>query len=319
VHSVSIVLPVFNNSPSLPQILKEISETATRIAASYKVKIVAIDDGSVDESWNVLKSLSASTKLDVTIIRLSRNFGQAAAMMAGWRHCNSDLVVNMSADLQDPVSLIPRLLQEWEKGCEVVIAERESRSDHFFRRVTSAVATRILTKSLGNSQAPWFDVSLMSRRVLETVLVISGRHRFYQRDILHAGFRLGVVRYHRARRLHGQSESSSPLRLKLFMDALLDSTRGLVHFFSILSVLITIGTFIYGLWIIIARVLGLLPSTGWAPIMVTLLFSTSILTLMLSIVCQYLWRIYDSQRLRAEFVVDEVLTVSGLLERSGID
>ena len=176
------------------------------------------------------------------------------------------------------------------------------------RRMTSKVASRLLKKSLGRDGAVWFDVSLMTRRVLNNVNEMSGHHRFFQRDVLHAGFNFATVNYHRGHRPYGKSGFSESLRLKLFVDAIIDSARGLVHFFSFISILITFATFVYGTWIIIARTMGLIPSTGWAPIMVAILFSTSIISLMLALICEYLWRIYDNQRGRSPYLIAESLS-----------
>ena len=302
---VSVIFPVFNNSPSLPIILKKIGEISERLIDFYKIEVVMIDDGSSDDSWAVMTS-NSNQNFDVLSIKLSRNFGQVGAVLAGWKNCTGDLIINMSADLQDPIELITELLKKNSEGYEIVLGERRSRSDSLARSLTSKVASKLLKKSLGREGAVWFDVSLMTRRVLNDVNKVSGLHRFFQRDILHAGFKFATVDYHRGHRPYGKSGFSQSLRLKLFVDAIIDSARGLVHLFSFISVFITFATFAYGSWIVIARIMGLIPSTGWAPIMVAVLFSTSIITLMLSLICEYLWRIYDNQRSRSPYVIDDL-------------
>lgn len=308
---VSIILPVFNNSLSLPIILEKIDAISQHLLMLYNFEVVMIDDGSRDNSWEVMTS-NSDRNFDVLSIQLSRNFGQVGAVLAGWKNCTGDLIINMSADLQDPVDLIPQLLEKYSEGFEIVLGERESRSDNFARSLTSKVASKLLKKSLGRDGAVWFDVSLMTRRVLNNVNEMSGHHRFFQRDVLHAGFKFATVNYHRGHRPYGKSGFSQSLRLKLFVDAIIDSARGLVHFFSLISILITFITFVYGAWIIVARITGLIPSTGWAPIMVAILFSTSIISLMLALICEYLWRIYDNQRGRSPYVIAESLVYSRL-------
>ena len=304
---VSIILPVFNNSLSLPIVLEKIDAISKQLLMLYNFEVVMIDDGSRDNSWEVMTS-NSDRNFDVLSIQLSRNFGQVGAILAGWKNCTGDLIINMSADLQDPVDLIPKLLEKYSEGFEIVLGERESRSDDFMRRLTSKVASRLLKKSLGRDGAVWFDVSLMTRRVLNNMNEMSGHHRFFQRDIMHAGFKFTTVNYHRGHRPYGKSGFSQSLRLKLFVDAIIDSARGLVHLFSFISILITFATFVYGTWIIIARTMGLIPSTGWAPIMVAILFSTSIISLMLALICEYLWRIYDNQRGRSPYLIAESLS-----------
>jgi dolichol-phosphate mannosyltransferase len=309
---VSIILPVYNNSLSLPIVLERIGEIASQAKDLYTFEVVMVDDGSIDGSWTVMTT-DAQRNFDVLAIKLSRNFGQVGAVMAGWKNCTGDVIINLSADLQDPIELIPLLLKKNSEGNEIVLGERETRSDSFARSITSKIAARLLKNSLGRDGAVWFDVSLMTRRVLDNVNGMGGHHRFFQRDILHAGFKFTTVSYHRGQRPYGKSGFTQSLRLKLFIDAIVDSARGLVHFFSFVSIGITFASFAYGTWIIFARITGLIPSNGWAPIMVAILFSTSMITLMLSLICEYLWRIYDNQRGRLPFVVSEELTFARIV------
>lgn len=301
-QKVSVILPVFNNAQSLPLLLVKIENLARGLTSKYVFEVVMIDDGSVDNSWDVITS-DVNPIFEVVCLQLAGNFGQAGAILAGWNNCSGELIVNMSSDLQDPAEIIPELLVEHTKGFEIVIGERQSRADSRLRGLTSKIATRILKSSLGRDGVVWFDISLMSRRVLQEVLAVRGHNRFFQRDILHTGYKFAVVKYHRGPRPYGKSGFSQSLRLKLFVDAIVDSKRGLIHFFSVFSVLLTCGTLAYGIWIVIARVLGLIPSSGWAPIMVAILFSTSLIVLLLSLICEYLWRIYDNQRCRAQYVI----------------
>lgn len=308
-QKVSVILPVFNNAQSLPLLLARIENLARGLASKYVFEVVMIDDGSVDNSWDVMTSDSNSI-FEVVCLQLAGNFGQVGAILAGWNNCSGELIVNMSSDLQDPAEIIPELLIKHSMGFEIVLGERRSRADSRLRGLTSKIAARILKSSLGRDDVVWFDVSLMSRRVLQEVLAIRGHHRFFQRDILHTGYEFAVVKYHRGHRPYGKSGFSQSLRLKLFVDAIVDSKRGLIHFFSVFSVVLTLGTTAYGIWIIVARVLGLIPSSGWAPIMVAILFSTSLIVLLLSLICEYLWRIYDNQRCRAQYVISQSIRLS---------
>lgn len=308
-QKVSVILPVFNNAQSLPLLLARIENLARGLASKYVFEVVMIDDGSVDNSWDVMTS-DFNSIFEVVCLQLAGNFGQVGAILAGWNNCSGELIVNMSSDLQDPAEIIPELLIEHSKGFEIVLGERRSRADSRLRGLTSKIAARILKNSLGRDDVVWFDVSLMSRRVLQEVLAIRGHHRFFQRDILHTGYKFAVVKYHRGHRPYGRSGFSQSLRLKLFVDAIVDSKRGLIHFFSVFSVVLTLGTTAYGIWIIVARVLGLIPSSGWAPIMVAILFSTSLIVLLLSLICEYLWRIYDNQRCRAQYVIFQTIRLS---------
>ena len=241
----------------------------------------------------------------IVAIKLSRNFGQLAAMIAGWESASGDAVINISADLQDPPDLISVLIEEWIMGSDLVIGIRKDRNDKLTSRFTSALTNRIIKASYPDMPDTWFDYTLMSRRVLDVVTSMEGRFRFSQGDMLYAGFKKSYVPYTRAKRPFGKSGYNFWKRVKNFTDSVLDSSYLLIQFFTKLGFFFSLASIIYASWIVIARICNWIPSTGWAPIMIVLLVTTGIMMIMLGIIAEYLWRIYDSTRNKPVYVIEE--------------
>lgn len=304
-QTVSIVVPVFNNEESLVSLANQLLDVFKPISHRYKLDTVFVEDGSTDCSWDVLESICNEYPGSFRAIKLSRNFGQLAAIIAGWDHVNGDAVINMSADLQDPPQLISNLIVEWQRGSDVVIGIRESRGDPFFERLTSKLAHKLLSYGIPDFPESYFDYTLISNRVLTVVKSFGGRHRFPQGEMLFAGFRRSEIPYVRAKRPFGKSGYNFWKRLKNFSDAILDSSYLLVQSFTRIGVVISLLSFLYAFWIVLARLIGLLESTGWAPIMVTLLFFSGLQVTILGIVAEYIWRIYDGSRTKPSYVIDK--------------
>jgi glycosyltransferase involved in cell wall biosynthesis len=303
-QKLSIVIPVFNNEESLETLASEIHQVISGIDPEITLEVLFIEDGSSDNSWSCIKDLARKYPETIRAIKLSRNFGQLAAIIAGWELCKGDAVINMSADLQDPTSVIPSFVKRWREGYEIVVGIRSERQDGIFAQLTSRFAHKLLRNSNPRFPETWFDFTLMSRRNLEIVIAMSGRYRFAQGDMFYAGFEYSSVPYIRTKRPFGRSGYNFWKRLANFTDAFLDSSYILIKFFIRLGVLFSFISFLYAGWIVIARLTGLIPSSGWAPIMVVLLLCSGIIMSMLGIIAEYLWRIHDSTRSKPSYIIE---------------
>ena len=162
------------------------------------------DDGSLAELLRVRQGDSR-----VRIISFTRNFGQMAAILAGLKAATGDLVLHLSADLQDPVELIPRMVRDYEAGSELVIAHREEREDAWTSRVTSRLFYRIIRLSFPQLPAGGFDYVLMARRVVESFNNIEIRNRFFQGDLPWMGYKTTFIPYTRVKYTIGRSRTRS--------------------------------------------------------------------------------------------------------------
>jgi|694.fasta_scaffold63055_4 glycosyltransferase involved in cell wall biosynthesis len=302
---VSVVVAVFRNADSLVQLYEEITKVALRRFPQLELEIVFVDDGSDDNSWDVISHIKSKDPSHISSHRLTRNFGQVSAMVSGFGLAQGDAVVSISADLQDPTELIGDMVDKWLSGDDVVIANRLERSDGRFAALTSRIAYAYARRVVKGIPKGGFDYFLMSRRVLTQILNFQGRFRFIQGDLLWLGFPTSFIPYSRAKRTFGKSGYSFRRRLSYFVDLVLDSSYGPIKFMSRIGVLSALFGLIYAIVIVFAWFDQATPFDGWAPIMVVLLITSGLILITLGTIGAYIWRIYDQLRVRPMSVLLE--------------
>jgi glycosyltransferase involved in cell wall biosynthesis len=302
---ISFVIPVYRNERAVTMTYDHIRRVCTGDLKGYTYEIVFIDDGSDDGSLDELLGLRARDE-NVRVISFTRNFGQMAAILAGFRQASGDLIVQLSADLQDPISLVPRMVAEHERGSEVVVCHREHREDGLSSRLASRGLYAILRLSFPQIPAGGFDYILLDRKVLDAFNAVDVRNRFFQGDILWFGYKTTFLPYTRARRAIGRSQYTFAKRLKNSLDAILDSSYLPIRFISLVGVLTACAGFLYAIDIVYGRLRHDIPFTGWAPIMILILVIGGLLMLMMGIIGEYVWRIYDEVRGKPNYVVRNV-------------
>jgi glycosyltransferase involved in cell wall biosynthesis len=302
---ISFVIPVFRNEKAVTITYEKIVAMCQSALPAYGREFVFVDDGSDDGSLNELLAIRRRDAT-VRIVSFTRNFGQMAAILAGLKTATGDLVLHLSADLQDPVDLIPRLVQQFEAGNEVVVAYRENREDRFTSRLTSRLFYRIIRLSLPEIPSGGFDYVLMARKVVDAFNSIEVRNRFFQGDVLWLGYKTSFVPYTRAKRTYGKSQYTFAKRLKNSLDAILDSSYLPIRFISLVGVITALSGFLYAVDIVYARLRHDIPATGLAPIMILVLVIGGLLMLMLGIIGEYVWRIYDEVKGKPNYVVRQI-------------
>ncbi len=303
-QTISFVIPVYRNERAVTVTYEKIVEAMASDLARYQYEFVFVDDGSDDGSLAELLRLRERDPR-VRIISFTRNFGQMAAILAGLKGATGDLVLHLSADLQDPVSLIPRMVQDYEGGSELVIGHRAEREDKWTSRVTSRVFYKIVRLSFPQMPAGGFDFVLMARRVVDSFNSIEVRNRFFQGDLLWMGYKTTFIPYTRAKRTIGRSQYTFAKRLKNSLDAILDSSYLPIRFISVVGASTALLGFLYALNIAYTRFRHGTPFTGWAPIMILILLVGGVLMLMLGIIGEYVWRIYDEVKKKPNYIVRE--------------
>lgn len=304
-RTISFVIPVYRNERAITVTYEKIKGALAGELSRYDYEFVFVDDGSDDGSLAELLRLRAGDSR-VRIISFTRNFGQMAAILAGLRGATGDLVLHMSADLQDPVELIPRMVRDYEAGSQLVIAHRAEREDQWTSRVTSRLFYGIIRLSFPDLPAGGFDYVLMARRVVDSFNSIDVRNRFFQGDLLWMGYKTTFIPYTRAKRTIGRSQYTFAKRLKNSIDAILDSSYLPIRFISGAGALVALVGFLYAINIAYWRLRYGLAFPGQAPIMILILVIGGVLMLMLGIVGEYVWRIYDEVKRKPNYVVREV-------------
>jgi dolichol-phosphate mannosyltransferase len=302
---ISFVIPVFRNEGALLltyQKLKKLFEQ--QLQNKYLYEIIFVNDGSDDNSINELLEIKNLDR-QVKIISFSRNFGQVPAIIAGFKESTGDCVVNMSADLQDPPELIIQMLQAWEQKNEIVICYRNDREDNFIANNTSKLFYGLMKYVNPKMPVGGFDFLLLDRKPVNEFNKIDERNRFFQGDILWLGYTIKFIPYKRQKRVIGKSQWSLSKKLKYFIDGLLNTSYIPIRLMSFLGIITAFVGFLYSLIIIYARIVHKTPFTGWAPIMIITLIIGGVIMIMLGIIGEYIWRIYDEARNRPIYIIKD--------------
>lgn len=200
---ISVVIPVYHNQGSISLTHSRISDLFTRDLSEYDHEIIFVDDGSKDGSLSEILAVKDGDS-HVRAISFTRNFGQMAAVLAGLREAAGDATIIISADLQDPIELIPKMINQWRDGAETVICYRSDRQDSFFSKLFSSLAYGILRITIPQIPRGGFDFVMMDQKVLSSFLAIDVRHRFFQGDLLWTGYRVSFIPYTRQARMIGK-------------------------------------------------------------------------------------------------------------------
>ena len=299
---ISFVVAVYHNEGALSKTHEKIQSVFSNELAYHEYEIVFVDDGSNDGSLQELLSLREQDP-QTKVITFTRNFGQMAAMLAGFKEATGDAVINISADLQDPVELIPQMIEKWQGGSEIVICYRTDRSDTLFAKLFSRLAYGVLRISMPQIPAGGFDFVLMDRKVMDAFNSIDVRHRFFQGDLLWTGYRTSFIPYVRLKRTIGKSQYNFGKKLKNFLDAVLDASYLPIRFISLVGVITSALGVLYSASIVISWLRGETPFAGWAPIMIAILLVGGLIMLMLGVIGEYIWRINEEVRKRPNYVV----------------
>lgn len=299
---ISFVIAVYQNEGALSITYNKISSIFKTDLLDLDYEIIFIDDGSKDGSLTEILSLREEDP-KVKVITFTRNFGQMAAMLAGFREASGDAVINISADLQDPVELIPKMINKWRDNSEIVICYRTDRSDPLISKLFSRLAYGLLRLSLPQIPPGGFDFVLMDRKVLDAFNAIDVRHRFFQGDLLWTGYRLSFIPYVRLKRTIGKSQYNFGKKLKNFIDALLDASYLPIRFISLVGLITSALGVLYSASIVYSWLHGKTPFAGWAPIMIVVLLVGGVIMVMLGVIGEYVWRINEEVRKRPNYII----------------
>jgi glycosyltransferase involved in cell wall biosynthesis len=308
VRTVSIVIPVYHNELNLPHLFPRLLGLADA-NPQYDFEYVFVDDGSGDNSFEILTDL-AKRDPRVRVVKLSRNFGASAAIMAGLHYVSGDCVAIIAADLQDPPELITTMLRRWEAGKEVVLAAREDREDPLVNRLLSS-AFYWLFRRLAIREMPekGCDFALIDRKVADILVQIGEKNPYLIGLILWLGFDRDVVYYTRQKRELGKSRWTLGKRVKYFIDALISFTYVPMRLVSALGIALALVGFVQAVLVVFNRILFGVPVRGWASLMTVVLVISGVQLLTLGIFGEYLWRNFEETRKRPSFVVDQLIGI----------
>lgn len=298
---ISVCFAVYQNQGALTQLYEEITYELTTHFPNDTYELLFVNDGSKDESLKELVELNKKDK-HVKIISFSRNFGQMAAILAGWENATGDVVINMAADLQDPPKQVTAMLKEWKEGNEIVISYRQSHGTSATKKFTSRLFYKMM---LPNVPPGGFDFALIDRKPMNAINSLTEKNRFYQYDILWAGFKVKFIPYDKLERKIGKSQYNFFKRFKNFYSAFLNVSYFPLRLLTSIGGIVALSGFLYALNIVYAYFFLETPFNGWAPIMIVTLIIGGLIMLMLGVLGEYIWRILDEVKRRPNYIIDK--------------
>ena len=308
INCVSIVIPVFNEEESLPELLRRTEAACEQLKQDYE--IVMVDDGSRDTSAHLLEAAAEREGSKVVAVILNRNYGQHAAIMAGFEQCRGDVVITLDADLQNPPEEIPRLVAQAELGYDVVATVRSNRQDSALRRWPSKLINLAVQRSTGVAMTDYGCMLRAYRRsIVEAMLACRERSTFI--PILANSFARHTteILVTHAEREHGESKYS-PMRLvNLMFDLITCMTTTPLRLLSIIGFSMAALGMLFAFSLIVLR---LVFGADWAGDGMFVLFAilfvfTGGQFIGMGLLGEYLGRMYGDVRARPRFFIEKVL------------
>lgn len=304
--TVSVVVPVYHNEGSLPQLFKEFLEVEVTLSEmDMQLQLIFVDDGSKDGSYQELMKIKEQRE-DVTIVKLARNFGAVTASKTGLSFVKGDCFMWIAADLQDPPSIIIDMVKQWQAGHKYVIAVRQERDDPVIDKLFSAVYYWLLRRLvIPNYPNGGFDLALMDVQLLP---FIKDSAKNINTPLLSywLGFSPFVMEYNRRKRVHGRSQWTFVKRMNFLLDSLIGFSVLPLRIMSLLGLFVSISSFLYGAAVVISTLLGNREVEGFATLVALITFLLGLIIIMLGLIGEYLWRIFVQVNERPEVVIDEV-------------
>jgi polyisoprenyl-phosphate glycosyltransferase len=302
---LSVVAPVYNEA----ELLEEFYGRVCSALDGLRFELVLVDDGSSDASPAILHRL-ASGDPRVHVVCLSRNFGHQTALTAGLDHARGDAVVMLDADLQDPPELIPRMLDHWRGGCDVVYAVREHREgESRFKLATArwfySLFDKLAQVELQHNSG---DFRLLDRRALDALLSMRERSRFLRGMTVWVGYRQAAVPYRRDARYAGETKYTPSKMVRFSLDAISSFSHRPLQLATLLGFVISTLAFIAIPVVVVLRILGsYLP--GFSSITIAVLLLGGIQLIAIGIIGEYVGRIYDEVKGRPLYLVRSRLNI----------
>lgn len=312
--TVTLVVPVFNEATTIVLFLQRI-QAVFESTPRLKGEVLFVNDGSTDDTLDViLGQRSNFAPLAIHALDLSRNFGKEAALAAGLAEATGEVVIPIDVDLQDPPELIPVMIEQWEKGYDVVLARRVDRSrDPLMKRVTAdwfyrlhnAISDPPLPANVGDFRA-------MDRTVVDVLKSLPEAQRFMKGLFAWVGFRSCMVDYSRPKRSAGQSKFNSWKLWNFALEGITSFSAAPLRMWTYLGGLISLASFIFAATIVVRVWVYGVDVPGYASLMVAVTFFGGIQLIGIGALGEYLARTYMESKRRPLYVIRRRYTDSSL-------
>jgi len=305
-YKYSIVAPVCNEEETIKEFYKRLTSIMDSLHDNYE--IILVNDGSTDKSLEIMKELQSQDKR-IKIINFSRNFGHQIAITAGTDYSSGDAVIIIDSDLQDPPEVIPRFIEKWEEGIEIVYGVRESAEGiSIFKKLTSKIFYRTLQKIIDiKIPLDTGDFRLIDRKVVNSLKEIRERSRFVRGLTSWVGFKQEGILFKREKRFAGHTKYSLRKMLKLAIDATFSFSNFPLKIAGYFGFIIAGLSFLYLIYVIILKLFTNTLIQGWTSLIAAILFLGGIQLICLGIIGEYIGRIGEEVKHRPLYIIKEII------------
>lgn len=309
IHKVSVVIPVYNEQESLPELIRRTTVACEMLGKDYEILLV--DDGSSDESASMLSDAAEEPGSHIVAVLLNRNYGQHNAIMAGFSHVTGDLIVTLDADLQNPPEEIPGLVAKADEGYDVVGTVRQNRQDTWFRKRASRLINRLIQSTTGKAMGDYGCMLRAYRRhIIDAMLHCHERSTFI--PILANTFARKAIEIpvHHAEREFGESKYSFMRLINLMYDLVTCLTTTPLRMLSVFGSIIAVLGFALSVLLVVLR---LAFGPQWAAEGVFMLFAVLFMFIgaqfvAMGLLGEYIGRIYTDVRARPRYFIQRVVS-----------
>lgn len=303
-NKISIIIPVYWNEDTLELLYEDLKKKVLGQLEDYE--LVFVDDGSGDNSWEIINQIKNMDDR-VVCVKLSRNFGEHSALLAGLSVCTGDCAVTKQADLQEDSEIILEMYESWKKGNKVVLAVREERDDSLATKFFAGLYYKMMQKFANkNMPSGGCDCYLLDRQVIEVLLKLDEKNSSLTLQVLWVGFKTDKIYFHRREREIGKGRWTFAKKFKLVLDSMISFSYVPIRMMWIIGILFFVFSVIMGIDVFIEWFTVGTPVAGWPSLMCVVLCSSGLILLMLGMLGEYIWRTFDAARKRPPFIIDEV-------------
>ena len=313
--SLAFVVPCYNEEEVLEALLGRLHPISQALvdagAIGGPARIVLVDDGSSDRTWEMIEAASQDSAGQVQGIKLSRNHGHQAALLAGLMTAQEDVLISLDADLQDDPDAIPKMVEAHGRGADIVFGVRSRRdTDTAFKR-WSAQSYYSVLQGMGIDIIPdHADYRLMSRRAVEALRGFDEANLFLRGIIKSLGFQTEVVTYARSERFAGESKYPVSKMLKLAVEGITSFSTRPLRYVTFMGIGVALIAMMLALYSLVQWSEGTTVS-GWTSIMMVILFLGAFQLIALGIIGEYLGKVFIESKKRPRFLIDKIVGGDG--------
>ena len=301
--TISLVCPCYNEEDVIDLFLEKVTLTLKELNRSYE--IIFINDGSKDNTLEVLYRSKAKYE-NIRILNLSRNFGKEAALSAGLDYSIGEVVIPIDVDLQHPPELIPKFIEKWEEGYDVVLAKRADRNNDSLPKRTSSSFFYSVHNKISDINIPSNvgDFRLMTRKVVEAIKLLPENQRFMKGIFAWVGFKTTTVDYIGLERVAGETTFNGWKLWNFALDGITSFSTVPLRIWLYLGFVISFISFLFGISIVSKTLIYGIETPGYTSTITIVLFLGGIQLIGIGILGEYMGRMYKESKRRPSYIIE---------------